>query len=264
MTTNSFHKSDLPGIFNIVQNTMIKYPKELVIDILRKFYSYDTYYRYVSDEFGFPKIVKQNNLALDAGMEDNLCTRINITEYFNKNDAFYPCILVKNNSAKSVNFSAPREDGTILTEKILYEDGYGNQKLVNVPIAHELHGRWDGSLSIEILAMDLDTRDELVELTALALLDIYFRDLEEAGVVIKPPTIGSPSEVDNRKDKIYKQVITIDYIGEWRREIPIENIIERILFTIEFQNLDNPNSQPAPNLTVIADINIVDAILNLP
>jgi hypothetical protein len=263
MTTANYFKSDLPGIFNIVQNTMIRYPKDLVIDLLRQYFAQDTYYRYVADEFGFPKIRKQNNLALDAGMNDDLTTRINISDAFPKEDVFYPCIIVKNSSVKSFNLSAPREDGSIITETVLYEDGYGNQKLVRVPTYHALHGRWDGSMTIDILTEDLNSRDELVELVMIAITDIYFRDMEEAGLVIKQPSAGSPSETDNRKDKIYKQTISFEYMGEWRREIPVDNIIERIVFSVEFKNLDDPNALPAPNLTIVTDINVIDSILDL-
>lgn len=263
MSSNNFYKSDLPRIFNIVQNTMIRYPKDLVLDVLKKYYEQDTYYRLVRDEFGFVKVTDNTNLPLDAGMKDNLSTRLFVGEQFKKEISMYPSILVKSNSAKYVPISANREYNSVQYDKILFEDSYGNSKQVSIPKYFILAGRWEGSLTIDILTKSVFARDELIELTTLALADIYFDDLVQNGLVIKPPSAGSFSEQESRNDKIFKASITIDYMGEWRREIPINNIVERILFTIDFQNLDSNTSAPAPNLSIVTDVNLTDQILSM-
>jgi hypothetical protein len=48
---------------------------------------------------------------------------------------------------------------------------------------------------------------------------------------------------------------------EWRREIPIKNIIERILFIIDVGNTNNPSAIYPPELKIETDINLVDNII---
>ena len=57
--TGNFFKSDLYKIHDVVQNTMIVFPKEIIIATLRDFFSEDSYYGYRRDNFGFPQTPDQ-------------------------------------------------------------------------------------------------------------------------------------------------------------------------------------------------------------
>ena len=263
MSTNSFYKSDLPDYYNIVQNTMIRYPKDLIIDILKKFFSNDKYYKFEKDEWGFSKTPSNKDLDLTAGIDDNLCTRIFIGDHFRKELAFYPAILVKHNSTRSVNVSASREYGCIQYDKVFYEDGYGHSQEVSIPRAHILAGRWEGTLSIDILARSIYSRDELTELVTICLADLYFDEMVQNGLTIKPPNVSGTSEQDYRNDKVFRATVNIDYMSEWRREIPITNLVQKIAFIIDFVDLYDPGAQSSEDFRIQTDVEISDYFLNL-
>src|SRR5258708_1117815 len=95
MTTNNINRSDLPKIYNIIQNSMILYPKELVIATLRDFFSTDSWYSYRHDAWGFPKTPDLTGVPLDAGFTDNITTRLFIGEAYRFDVIYYPSILVR-------------------------------------------------------------------------------------------------------------------------------------------------------------------------
>lgn len=237
---------------------MIVYPKEIVIATLRDYFSNDSFYHYVKDEWGFPKIPEQKDLELDAGVNDNISTRVFIGESFKHDGIFYPAILVKHNSARYVPVSFNRESGGIQYDARIYEDGYGNQKVMKFPKSMISAGAWEGSMSVDILSRSMRARDDLAELIAMCFTDLYFDDLVDVGLVIKPVNVSGSSESEDRNDKLFRTSINLDFRTEWRREIPISNLIERILFTIDFQNLESDRSVPAVNMRVYTDVRIED------
>ena len=145
----------------------------------------------------------------------------------------------------------------------IFQDGYGNSKKITYPEAFILAGAWESSMSIDIYCKSLRDRDELVDLVSLCFTDLYHDVLLDAGVFCKPISVSGASEVDDRIDKLFKQSITVDIRTEWRREIPISSIIDRVLFSIDFRNIDDENSVPAANLSIKTDIDYTDLILSI-
>jgi len=262
MTTNNFFRSDLPKLHNIVQNSMIVYPKEAILATLKDYFSHDTYYRYAADEWGYNKTPDQTGLPLDAGMHDNATTRLGIFEANRFDVIFYPCIIVKTAGSKSVPISLNREDSTISWEVTPVVDNYGNSTIIKRPKSFVFAGAWEGGMSAEIITRSLRARDDLVELVSILLTDISFKSLVKAGILVKPISIGAPTEADDRNDKLFKQTVTFDIRTEWRREIPIGNFIDVINFNVEFANLSSPNPIVAPNLTINIQQTVVDSFLN--
>lgn len=263
MVTNSFFRSDLPGLYNIVQNSMIVYPKEAIIAILRDFFSKDSFYHYVRDEWGFAKNVEQKDLPTNAGISDDLTTRIFIGETFRFDGIFYPCILVKHNSSRYVPISINRENTTIAWELRTFEDDNGNLKFFKNPKSFVFSGAWEGSVSIDIITKSSRARDELVELTAMCFTDINFENLKNAGIICKPMTVSGPSEQDDRNDKLFRQSINMEIRTEWRREIPIKNVLEVISFAIDFGNLQSDYSPIAQNISIKQEISFLDSMMSL-
>jgi hypothetical protein len=58
--------------------------------------------------------------------------------------------------------------------------------------------------------------------------------LLEAGLFIKTVSYGGEREEDWANDKIYIQPITVETFSEWRREIPLDSLVETINFCFEF------------------------------
>jgi len=263
MVTSNIFKSDLNKIYGLVQSSMITYPKELVITLLRDYFSHDTYYHYTKDVWGFPNTVDHTDLPLGSGMNDNLTTRLFIGENYRYDGIFYPAIFVKNNGARYVPISINREAGSYEMEYRIYEDGYGNTTYIPNPKNFLFKGVWEGTLSIDIYARDMRARDDLAELVGMFFADVGFDYLYRAGLIVKPPQIGSPSESDDRNDKLYRLTITLEVRSEWVRKIPIDNILNSIMFSIEFANLSAQNPVVAQNLTINTEISLLDTILNV-
>lgn len=274
MSSNNFFTSDLYSIHNIIQASMMVYPKELIIATLRDFFSKDSYYHYSKDQWGFANTTDHTDLPQGADLPSgfaarpdlsptpNLSTRVFIGENYRYDGIYYPAILVKNGGFRYVPISINREKGGVQYDSILYEDGYGNQTIVKRPLSFITAGIWEGSISIEVLTKGIRARDDLVELIAMCFTEVNFESLVDVGIMIKPISIGSPSESDDRNDKLFRQSINLDIRTEWRREIPVGNIIDTIFFSIDFQNLESSTSIPAQNLQIRTDVNVTDMILH--
>ena len=261
MATNNLFKSDLHSLHHIVQGSMIGYPKEIIIATLRDFFSRDSYYHYSKDSWGFSNTVDHTDLPLGAGMNDETTTRVFIGENYRYDGIYYPAILVKNGGSKYVPISINRDEGTVEWQFREFDDGYGNKTFFKNPKCFLFRGAWEGSISIDVMTRSLRSRDDLVELVAMCFTDITFKSLQKAGVIIKPLSIGAPSEADDRNDKLFKQTITLDVRSEWRREIPIGNLVEIISFTTEFSDIIN-DSPVAQNLTINTNYQLLDGLID--
>lgn len=213
---------------------MTLYPKELVVATLREFFSKDTYYHYVYDEFGFPKTPDHTDLPIYAGYHDDITTRVYIGESYRFNVDYYPAIIVRHGGSVSVPISINRETAGVQWGDMVYEDGYGNIMTFPTPKSFIFAGAWEGSMNVDIIARDLRARDDLVDLVSLLFVDIAFNDMQRAGLIVKGVSSGAPSETDDRNDHFFRQTVTLQIRSEWRRQIPVGNIIEIINFGIEF------------------------------
>lgn len=275
MSSNNFFRSDLFGIYNIVQASMIVYPKEIVIATLRDFFSQDSYYHFSKDQWGFPNTTDHTDLPpgadlpYGAGAQPELNpnpilpTRLFIGENYRYDGIFYPAVLVKSGGSRYVPISINRDQGMVKYDNILFVDGYGNETIVRKPIALTTAGAWEGSIIIDVMSRSLRARDDLVELIGMCFTEVHFDTLHEIGIVVKPISIGAPSETNDRNDKLFRQSLTLDIRTEWAREIPIANTIDAILFTASFGDLSKPNSPLAANLTINTEVNTSDMLLKL-
>lgn len=272
--SNNFFRSDLFGLYNIVQASMIVYPKEIIIATLRDFFSHDSYYHFAKDQWGFPNTTDHTDLPPGADMpfgpgshpELNpnpiLPTRLFIGENYRYNSIYYPAILVKSGGTKYVPISINRNQGEIKYSKTIYTDGYGNSTEVRTPVAFMTAGAWEGTIIVDIMTRSLRARDDLIELVGMCFTEIQFETLHQIGIIVKPISVSGTSETDDRNDKLFRQTLTLDIRTEWKREIPIGNTIDAILFTASFSDLAN-GSPVAPNLTVNTEVNVTDMLLKM-
>src|SRR5258708_4588092 len=250
MTASNFFRSDLYKIHDIVQNWMVLYPKELVVAQLRDFFSHDSWYHYAHDHFGYPQTPDHTNLPINSGFTNDITTRVFIGESYRFDVIYYPAIIVRHGGSASVPISINRETASVKWGNLVFKDGYGNIKTFPNPEFFIFAGAWEGSINIDIMARDLRARDDLVDLVSLLFVDIAFNDLVKSGLIVKNVSAGSPVEVDDRNDHVFKQTITLQIRSEWRRLIPIGNIIEIINMSVEFGRTDIPDAPVAENLTI--------------
>lgn len=272
--SNNFFRSDLFGLYNIVQSSMIVYPKEIIIATLRDFFSHDSYYHFAKDQWGFPNTTDHTDLPPGADMpfgpgshpELNpnpiLPTRLFIGENYRYNSIYYPAILVKSGGTKYVPISINRNQGEIKYSKTIYTDGYGNSTEVRTPVAFMTAGAWEGTIIVDVMTRSLRARDDLVELVGMCFTEIQFETLHQIGIIVKPISVSGTSETDDRNDKLFRQTLTLDIRTEWKREIPIGNTIDAILFTASFSDLAS-GSPVAANLTVNTEVNMTDMLLKM-
>ena len=159
--------------------------------------------------------------------------------------------------------SINRDQGGVQYTDIVYEDGYGHQSIVHKPTALFTAGVWEGSIIIDVMTRSLRSRDDLVETVAMCFTEITFDTLHDVGVIVKPVTIGPPSETDDRNDKLFRQSLTLDIRTEWRREIPVGNIVEAIFLAVNFTNVSNPNYPVPVNLAINTEVSLTDMLLNM-
>lgn len=261
-TSNTFN-TDLYSINHYVQNSLISHPKSLIIESLKEFFSLDSYYHYQRDSWGFPLTPDHTDLDPEAGMSDDLTTRLFIGEAYRKDIIYYPALIVKHGGSRSVPISMNRNVGTVQWGLTKVIDGYGNESLFSTPTHFIQAGAWEGTISVDVRTKSLRARDELTELVSLLFVDNCFDQLKNSGVLIKTTTIGSPSEVEERNDNLYSQTVSFEIRSEWRRHIPVESVIDAINICIDLGQFTTTGQNEAPNLTINTSIELIDNLLNL-
>jgi hypothetical protein len=113
------------------------------------------------------------------------------------------------------------------------------------------------------MTRSLRSRDDIAEAVAMCFTEVTFDTLYDVGLIIKPISIGAASESDDRNDKLFRQTLTLDIRTEWRREIPVRNIIDAIFFTSTFEDLSRPGTPVPANLTVNTETSLTDLLLNM-
>ncbi len=260
VSTGSLSKSDLYSIYGIVQNTMLGFSKSIVSEVLKESFSQDSFYHYVEDDFGFAQVTDLTGKDLKVGLHDDASTRIFIGEPYRYDQKYFPAILIKGGSFKSVPISFNQNKELVQYKSVRYTDGYGNVKIFSTPEYFDMAGAWEGEVNVEIVAGDMSARDELVSLVAILLETVHQEQLIKSGCFFKPLSISSPTETDDSKDKLYRQVISLPVRTEWRRRIPIESILQRINFCVSFGNLAANIFAPAINLAINNVVELTDVI----
>ena len=261
--TGNLIRTDLFPIHHIVQGDMMSYPKSVIIGMLREEFAKDSWFFYCSDPYGYPKVPDLTDVPLGAGLNgDEQTTRLFIGEFFRQDTIYYPAILVKMTSARSVPISFNRNKDVIQFEKQLVIDGYGNTKEFFIPKHIDLAGAFECTIAVDILSRDILDRDNLISILMLLFVDIRFESLRKAGILIKSgqPTLGGISEPEDRQnEKLYKATINLEIRTEWRRLIPIERTLERINFCVDF-NIFDSDTITNPNIAISDSISILDQI----
>lgn len=263
MGTGSSYRTDLYALHNVIQNTLITHPKEIFIESLREFFSQDSYYHYVRDSWGFPKTPDLTGVPLEAGYDDDVTTRIFIGEPYRFDVVYYPALLIRPAGARFVPISFNNEEGSVQWSAQRFIDGYGNESIIHTPSSFIKAGAWEGSINIDIEAKSPQARDDLVDLVSVHFVELRREQLQQSGVFIKGVTQSSPSETDDRNDKLFKCSVTCEIRTEWRREIPVTSVVDMIGICVDFGNVESSQPTLAPNLRVSTTVELIDALIEL-
>ena len=239
--------SDIYQLNNIVKQTGIMAGRNLLIDTMREAYSKDREYHYVSDKFGYPKTPGQLGLDADAGTVDDVTTRIFIGSTHRDDVSFYPAVTVRSTNISYFPVSFNRNRGTIKYGYQKLTDGYGNTDIIQVPLATVFAGAWDQTFEIKVSSRSLEDVISITDGVMIILQEVFHDDLLRNGLFIKNVSAGSQSEENiGEADPVFHIPITVSTYSEWRREIKISNLIERIQLCFSFDI--SPNDVPATGL----------------
>ena len=228
---------------HIIQQVAIVQPKNLVIQGLRNIFANDSVYTYRSDIYGFPLTPDLTGSDVDA----TTTTKISISDLYRYEVKFFPAIVIKSGggSYKPLSFN---QEGTYKYRKEYTEDSNGKRTIITTPTHKVYAGRWELSFDIQIYSESHTELQELVDITSIALQYNLWQDLRAAGLLITRTQISGESAEAYANDYVYNQNISISTLSEWRVEIPIENVIEKLVFY--FDSVKTPD----PGVATEADV----------
>ena len=239
LAANSDHVvySSFYGDNHIVQNSLMVQPKQLMIDLLRREFSTDSEYTYRSDEYGFPLVRDMSGIDADS----ELTTKILISDQYRYDMKFFPNMLVSSKGGSYKALSA-NQNQTIKYRTDVTEDRYGDRRVLKTPTHRVYSGMWEISLDIQINAESHVETEELADLAAIILQYKVFQELRAGGFILKTLSVGSESSEQYANDFIYSQNISISGVSEWRVEVPIDNLVEKIVFNVTSTKTPSNNS----------------------
>jgi hypothetical protein len=228
---------------HIVQQTAIVHPKTLLIDGLRKVFRNDSVFTYRDDEYGYPLTPDQTGLDIDS--EDT--TKILISDSYRYEVKFFPAIIIKSSggSYKPLSFN---QNMTYKYRTDLLETDYGSRKVISTPTHRVYAGRWELGFDIGIYSESQSELEELTDIVSMAIQYVLWNDLRANGLFVNMVRIGAESAEPYANDYVYNTSISLSTLSEWRVEIPIENIVEKIAFSIQ------PTWHPIPGQRTEADL----------
>lgn len=231
MVTGSGQKvfSDIFALDHIVRHTGIIHGRNLIIDHLREAFARDHEYRYVADIFGYPKTPSHLGLAPDAGLTDTTTTRILIAGFHRYVQSYLPVISVRQTSSSYKPISFNQNRFTLSYEYQRQEDGYGNVDFIKVPSKYIFAGAWEQNFEIKVTSNSQEDTASIADIVMITLQATYRNSLERNGLFIKKISAsGENAESVNSNDPVFSVSISAETYSEWRREIPISNVLDRI------------------------------------
>ena len=243
--TNADHRvySSFFSDNNIVQQVAIVHPKNLLIDGLRKVFREDSVFTYRDDEYGFPLTIDLTGGDIDS--EET--TKILISDLYRYEVKFFPAIVIKSGGGtyKPTSFN---QNMTYKYRVDYVENDYGARRAVRTPTHRVYDGRWELSFDIQIYSESYSELEELTDIVSMILQYTLWNELRANGLFIQRLNIGGESAEPYANDYVYSQNLTITTLSEWRVEIPIESIVEKIVFRFE------PTWHPIPDIKTSADL----------
>lgn len=240
--------SDILGLEKVIQQTGILHAKSILIDCLREIFRRDRYFAFKTDRFGFPLTPSHLGLDPDAGLDDTDTTRIYIGGTYRYDVKFNPSVIVRNTGSRYVPISFNQDLMSVIytTERLVDEDG--EETLIRSPYAYTLVGAWDQTFEIKVIAEDPSDREEITDIIMVALQGTRRLELQREGVAIRSISSSGETEEQYANDWLYSISINVDVRSEWKVQIPISDVCERIGFCLTFDSIDTDTS--ADNLTV--------------
>ena len=246
--SNSDHRvfSDFFANNHIIQTVAVVQPKNLLIQYLRDLFRKDSIFTYRDDEYGFPLTPDLTGKPLDTDES----TKILISDIYRFDVKFFPAITIKNDggSYKPISFN---QEGTYKYRTDYIENSFGARRRVSTPTHKVFAGKWEINLTVGVYCESSSELQELIDILTMALQYVLWNDLRASGLFIQGLSFAGESSEQYANDYIYSQNISLRCISEWRVEIPLENIIEKIMFYFDSVKTDSENGASSANSAVL-------------
>jgi hypothetical protein len=253
--SNKDHRvfSDFFANNHIIQNVAIVQPKNLLIQSLRDLFRKDSIFTYRDDEYGFPLTPDLTGKPLDT--EES--TKILISDIYRYDVKFFPAITIKHDggSYKPISFN---QEGTYKYRVDYIEDAYGGRRKISTPTHKVYAGRWEINITVGVYCESSSELQELIDIITMGLQYVLWNDLRASGLFIQGLSIGGESSEPYANDYIYSQNVTLRCLSEWRVEIPLENIIEKIMFYFDSVKTETGNGDSSANSAVLRYSDILE------
>ena len=239
---------------DIIQNVAIVQPKNLLIDVLRKYFRRDHVYTYRTDEYGYPLTVDLTGSEVDS--EDT--TKILISDVFRYEVKFFPSITVKT-SGGSYNPLSFNQNQTVKYRSDRFVDALYGVKTTKVPTHRVYAGAWDMDFEVSVYSESHAELEEITEIVIMTLQYTAWNELRENGLFIKNLSISGESAEPYSNDYVFSHTISVSTRSEWRVKIPLEHVIARVVFYFDVVR------HPIPGQATEADVLALnyDAILEI-
>jgi ssDNA-specific exonuclease RecJ len=197
-----------------------------------------------------------NLTDLPPDIQEKRTSRIYIGDVFRYDKRYFPAITVRHASAKYYPISFNQNFFNTKYRMDLVIDGYGERSYVRTPTYHTIVGAWEQTFDIQIATEAIPDREELSDLVSAFMIGVARQELGESGLGIKSVSISGEREEEYANDKIYLQTISVETFSEWKREIPIDSIMEMVNFCFNYGLF----SSNGPFVTDSTYINISDSV----
>lgn len=236
---NAEHRvfSDFFADNHIIQNVSIVQPKNLLLDVLRKHFNRDSVYTYRADEYGFPATPDLTGLDI----EHPSTTKVLISDVYREEIKFYPAVTIKTAGGSSVPISF-NQNATIKYRKDLVESKFGGIREVRTPTHRVYAGAWDMSFEVGVFSESHSELEEITEIVKMILQYSSWNELRADGLFIKSLSVSGEGADPYSNKFVFNHRITISTRSEWRVEIPIENMIEKIVFYFDIKRTPSVGS----------------------
>ena len=246
--------TDIFDLEYIVQQTGMMHGKNILIDFLREIFRQDRQYKFVSDVFGYPLTPSHLGLDPNAGFDTNETTRIYIGSSYRQDVKFNPSIIVKNTSSRYKPISFNQDAKTLIYETTVLTDGYGRHTVIRTPKYHRLVGAWEQNFELKVIAESELDREEITDIVMATIMGTRRIELEKAGLHIKTISSNGETETPYANDYLYSTSITVETRSEWKVNIPVTDICDRIALYVIYNasSTDVPVSEDFNNKFLIS------------
>ncbi len=251
--TGYISTSDIPVLDKITQNVGMEAGRNLLIDHLRECFGRDREYRWLGDPWGFNKTPSHVGLDADAGLIDDSTTRLYIGSTFRNDIAYLPSVVIRQTGSayKPVSFNQNVWELEFTDQQLI--DGYGVITYATRPYAYHFVGLWDSTFEIKITSKSLVDTTAISDHVMMNLTSTNRLSLQQNGLFVRNiRSSGEQTETYGANDPLYVSTVTIETLSEWRRTIPIYDLIERIhiCFLLDIDLDDAPPTPAAEEASV--------------